>query len=204
MTFYDYIYTFPCFLRRLLEESGTSSKRRFDALSRRSPARALGARGSPWDAPTGCPPSQSPLQPMLGPAGNGASCRGSGHWGGGGGISKTISLMVIHGLMGARSHQHPSWPSPPRWGPVFVRSSCPPQKMGALFMLLRTEDAKQICSLLQLVPPKLPGTFPCRGTNSCGRGRTQHPERSCTNDNILAMFILLLQGRIFFNLFSEP
>ena len=64
-------------------------------------------------------------------------------------------------------------------------------------MLIRAEDAKQICSLLQLVPAKLPGIFPSRGSNSCGRGRIQHPEPSCTNDNILAMFILLLQGGIF-------
>lgn len=154
--------------------------------------------------PLAAHPARAHCNPCWDPLEMGPAAEGQGIGVGGGGISKTISLMVIHGLMGARSHQHPSWPSPPRWGPVFVRSSCPPQKMGALFMLLRTEDAKQICSLLQLVPPKLPGTFPCRGTNSCGRGRTQHPERSCTNDNILAMFILLLQGRIFFNLFSEP
>lgn len=78
------------------------------------------------------------------------------------------------------------------------RPRSPPQKTGALFMLIRAEDAKQICLLLQLVPAQLPGTFPCKGRSPCGCGRIQHPERSCTNDNILAMFILLLQGGIYF------
>lgn len=153
--------------------------------------------------PLGAHPARAHCNPCWDPLEMGPAAEGQGI-GRGGGISKTISLMVIHGLMGARSHQYPSCHRPQDGGRSLSGHRAPPQKMGALFMLLRTEDAKQICSLLQLVPPKLPGTFPCRGTNSCGHGRTQHPERSCTNDNILAMFILLLQGRIFFNLFSEP
>lgn len=82
--------------------------------------------------------------------------------------------------------------------------------MGALFMLVRAEDAKQICSLFQLGtnlfpgPSKTPRRFPVLWKQSCGHGRIQHPERHCTNDNISAMFILLLQGGIFFYLFSEP
>lgn len=71
-------------------------------------------------------------------------------------------------------------------------------------MLIRTKDAKQSCFLLQLGPAWLSSTFLCKGRSCCSCGHIQHPERSCTNDNILAMFILLLQGGIFLYLFSEP
>lgn len=139
---YKYTYTFSCFLQHLLEESGTSSKHRVDALTR-SPVRAPGGWGSPRDAPTGCPPTWSPLQPTLGPTGDGR----------GGGFQNLLTdgtkeppTSILHQSSG--------------WGTLLVRSSCPLKKMGALFMSIRAEDAKQICSQLQLVPVKFPGAFP--------------------------------------------
>lgn len=74
--------------------------------------------------------------------------------------------------------------SPLRWGP--------PRRWGSCF--LRADDAKQIRSLLQLLPAKLPGTFPGWGGTPAVVAASSTP---CTNDNIGALFIPVLQGGFF-------